>query len=109
MEFLGRADTQVKVRGYRIELGEIETQLNSMPGVAEAVVVVIGDSAEEKYLQACVVPAAAPPEPASLAAALGRTLPDYMIPSRIVLVGSLPRTPSGKLDRLAIAASATGR
>ena len=105
LECLGRRDSQVKVRGFRIELGEIEAVLNSIPAVAEAVVVAAGAVAEERFLQAFVVPKQdAVLDRAAVLAELRRVLPGYMVPSRLEVVGSLPRTPSGKLDRRAVAA-----
>jgi amino acid adenylation domain-containing protein len=107
LEFLGRQDTQVKVRGFRIELGEIESVLAADPSVAQAVVVVAGSAAEERHLRAFVVPKAAPEDiaawTAGLLAGLGDRLPAHMVPVRADVVGSLPRTPSGKVDRLALA------
>ena len=108
LEFLGREDTQVKVRGFRIELGEIESLLASDPSVAQAVVAVAGSATEERYLRAFVVPKSAPEETAAwtagLLADLRDRLPAHMVPVRADVVGSLPRTPSGKVDRLALAA-----
>ncbi|MBA6439091.1 amino acid adenylation domain-containing protein [Streptomyces sp. GMR22] len=103
LEFLGRMDNQVKVRGFRIELGEVETALNSLPGIAESVVVVRGDEVTEKYLQAVVVPSIPELDRKEVSKALRRSLPGYLVPSRIVLTDTLPRTPSGKLDRRAAA------
>lgn len=104
--FLGRMDHQVKVRGFRIELGEIETLIDSVPGVAEVVVVVVGAAATEKYLHAFVVPSAGAetvPVSGTIWGRLRDKLPDYMLPSRLDVVTELPRTPSGKLDRKAVA------
>nr|HEX4313402.1 amino acid adenylation domain-containing protein [Kofleriaceae bacterium] len=100
IEFLGRIDTQVKVRGFRVELGEIEQGLLALPGVAAAVVVardnpaVAGDQA----LVGFVVAADAFDE-AALKAALGRTLPAFMIPTRVVRVADIPVTANGKVDK----------
>nr|WP_083467348.1 amino acid adenylation domain-containing protein [Kibdelosporangium sp. MJ126-NF4]CEL23084.1 Non-ribosomal peptide synthetase [Kibdelosporangium sp. MJ126-NF4]CTQ90221.1 Non-ribosomal peptide synthetase [Kibdelosporangium sp. MJ126-NF4] len=103
LEFLGRQDTQVKVRGFRIELGEIETVLNSEPNVAQAVVTVAGATADERHLRAFVVPHESNGElPGRLLATLRDRLPAYMVPAGIELVPSLPLTPSGKIDRLAL-------
>ncbi|WP_249998254.1 amino acid adenylation domain-containing protein [Actinoplanes sp. M2I2] len=107
LEFLGRRDTQVKVRGFRIELGEIESVLCSDPSVAQAVVVVSGSAAEERHLRAFLVPKAAPADApawtAGLLAGLRERLPAYMVPVGAEVVASLPRTPSGKVDRLSLA------
>ena len=111
LEFLGREDTQVKVRGFRIELGEIESLLAADRSVAQAVVVVAGSAAEDRSLRAFVVPKATPEDAsawtAGLLAGLQDRLPTHMVPARVVIVGSLPRTPSGKVDRLALAGRAT--
>ncbi|WP_432994436.1 amino acid adenylation domain-containing protein [Dactylosporangium sp. CA-233914] len=103
LEFLGRMDAQVKVRGFRVEPGEAEAALNALPDVVESVVVVMGDDPATRYLQAYVVPASARVRGPQLLAALRRTLPHYLVPSRIVLAERLPRTLSGKVDRRAVA------
>ncbi|MBP2330542.1 amino acid adenylation domain-containing protein [Kibdelosporangium banguiense] len=106
LEFLGRQDTQVKVRGFRIELGEIESVLNSDPAVAQAVVAVAGTAAEERHLRAFVVPKDAGQDngqlPDRLLTTLRHSVPAYMVPTGIEVVPSLPRTASGKIDRLAL-------
>ncbi|MFB9301299.1 AMP-binding protein, partial [Kibdelosporangium philippinense] len=111
LEFLGREDTQVKVRGFRIELGEIESVLAADPSVAQAVVVVAGSAAEDRNLRGFLVPKSAPEDTsawtAGLLADLRDRLPAYMVPVRVDVVESLPRTPSGKVDRLALAARDT--
>ncbi|MET7335088.1 amino acid adenylation domain-containing protein [Nonomuraea sp. NPDC005650] len=103
LEFLGRRDSQVKLRGFRVELGEIETLLNSMPSVAEAVVAVVGEEAEDRSLRAFVVATSASFDRGEVLAMLRDKLPAHMVPARIDVVPSLPRTASGKLDRLAVA------
>ena len=103
IEFLGRTDGQVKLRGYRIELGEIEATLKSLPSVARAVATVREDAPGDQRLVAYVVPAAGPePDPVSLRAALQRRLPDYMVPSAIMMIAAFPLLPNGKLDRTAL-------
>ncbi len=97
IEFLGRADQQVKVRGFRIELEEIEAALESQPEIERAVVVV-RDVDGDPRLVAFLAGTEIPP-PATLRAALARRLPDYMIPSRFVPVDAFPLTPNGKVDR----------
>ncbi|MEU8390131.1 amino acid adenylation domain-containing protein [Micromonospora sp. NPDC048843] len=96
LEFVRRADGQVKVRGFRIETGEIESVLLASPGITAAAVVV-----RDERLIAYVVPAA---EPAELRKRLGEVLPDYMVPSAIVGLAELPRTANGKLDSAALPA-----
>ena len=111
IEYLGRLDNQVKVRGFRIELGEIESVLRQAPGVGEAVAVVREDIAGERRLAAYVVPKHATQTPSieQLRSLLERKLPDYMMPSAFAVLGKLPLTPSGKIDRRALPAPDRGR
>lgn len=107
LEFLGRADFQVKLRGFRIEIGEIEATLESQPEISQAVVVAFdfrakGDS-EDKRLVAYVVPrAGANLKIENLRRVLGAALPDYMVPSNYIVLESLPLTANGKIDRNAL-------
>ncbi|MEU8383212.1 amino acid adenylation domain-containing protein, partial [Streptosporangium sp. NPDC048865] len=99
LEFLGRADDQVKIRGFRIEPGEVEAVLAAQPGVRRAAVAarsgprlvgyVVGDPGSDLDLDA-------------LRARLGEILPDHLVPSVLVGLDELPRTPNGKLDRRAL-------
>ncbi|HYS38899.1 MAG TPA: amino acid adenylation domain-containing protein, partial [Pseudonocardiaceae bacterium] len=102
LEFIGRRDEQVKIRGFRIELSEIETVLLRHDSVTEAVVVAIVDDAGRKRLVAYLVGTA--PDPAALRGFLGRSLPDYMVPSVFECVTALPLNPNGKVDRKALPA-----
>lgn len=103
--FLGRTDDQIKLRGYRIELGEIGRVIRSMPGIDDAVVVqrAIGSSAERQELVAyCVPEDGAGPQADAIKQQLAAIVPDYMVPSHIILLARLPLTPNGKLDRRAL-------
>ena len=103
VEFLGRADEQVKVRGFRIEPAEVEAALLAHPALAAAVVVARPDAAGEPRLVAYVVPREAPaPSPAALRAFLQARLPPHMVPSLLVPLDALPLTAHGKVDRAAL-------
>ena len=105
LEFLGRADKQVKLRGYRIELGEVEAALSAHRSVAEAVVVLREAGVQGAQLVGYWrgAPAAAVGE-GELESWLQQRLPGYMVPSVLVEVSEWPRTPNGKLDEAALPA-----
>lgn len=98
LEFLGRADSQVKIRGHRIELGEIEAVLTRHPEVSMAVAVVSGQA---QLLAAVTATATAE----KLSQHLQQCLPAYMRPQQIVVVERLPLSANGKVDRRALLAT----
>lgn len=103
IEFLGRADFQVKLRGHRIELGEIEALLEKQAGLRQAVVVLREDREGDKRLVAyCVADEQASGAAQELRTALAAKLPDYMIPSAFVFLDAMPLTGNGKTDRKAL-------
>jgi amino acid adenylation domain-containing protein len=110
LEYLGRADTQVKIRGFRVELGEIQKQLEQLDGVKMAVVLMCERNPSDKYLVAYVerrqneVRLSDREWADGLLAALRRSLPDYMIPASITVLGEMPLTPNGKVDKKALLA-----
>ncbi|WP_069812290.1 non-ribosomal peptide synthetase [Streptomyces sp. TP-A0874] len=106
LEFLGRADGQLKIRGHRIEPGEVESAFMACPGVAQAAVLVREDHRGVRRLVAYLVSDDVTDPDVAVAAARARVagaLPDYMAPSAVVLLdGPLPLTPNGKLDARAL-------
>jgi aspartate racemase len=103
IEYLGRRDNQIKLRGFRVELGEIESALLRVAEVRSAKVLAREDGPGDKHLVAYVVcqpPGACTAE--DLRMILRQRLPDYMVPSAIVLLDSFPLTPSGKIDGKAL-------
>lgn len=103
LDFLARADDQVKLRGFRVELGEVEAAACRHPGVTSAAVTV---SSEDSGLQQllCFYQGrnGEPVEAAELKAHIAAELPDYMVPGWCVPLDRLPLTPSGKIDRKAL-------
>ena len=98
LDYIGRADHQIKLRGFRIELGEIEAALANEPGVREAVALVREDTPGDKRLVAYVTGEDSLCEKA-LREALTQHLPVHMVPGRIVRLERMPLTPNRKIDR----------
>jgi len=116
IEFIRRADLQVKVRGYRIELEEIAAALKQHSAVREVVVIVREDTPGDKRLVAYLVleqaganSLAQPPGIGPLRSFLRERLPEYMLPQAFVFMDGLPRTTIGKIDREALAAPDAAR
>ncbi len=105
IEFLGRADYQIKLRGYRIEPSEIETLLNEQSGILSNIVIAREDIADDFRLVAYLLLA---PDTtvnvSTLRATLLERLPEYMLPSTFIRLETLPLTPNGKIDRKALPA-----
>ena len=106
LEFLGRADDQIKIHGVRVEPGEIEATLLTLPEIDAAVVKLAPDATDTPRLTAYVVASSETTgkDPDKVRAALSQQLPRYMVPSHFVWLDSLPMTPNGKVDRKALPA-----
>ncbi|HTS23522.1 MAG TPA: amino acid adenylation domain-containing protein [Casimicrobiaceae bacterium] len=102
VEFLGRADSQIKIRGYRVEPAEVESALRALPQVRDAAVVGHGAAGEARRLIAYVVADGSDLGTDQLRRQLRRSLPDYMVPAAIVTLASLPRAANGKIDYAAL-------
>ncbi|MCW6009376.1 amino acid adenylation domain-containing protein, partial [Micromonospora sp. CPCC 205371] len=111
LEFLGRADSQIKVRGYRIEPGEVEAVLATHPGVRAAVVAAWGEDGDRRLVVYAVPadPAEGLPPVGELRDHLRGSLPEFMIPSIFTELAGLPLNPNGKIDRAALPAPDTSR
>jgi amino acid adenylation domain-containing protein len=99
LEYLGRTDLQVKLRGLRIELGEIEAVLAQHPGIARATAVVCSNGAVEHLVGYLVPAVGATVDTTAVSAHAATKLPDYMVPTTMMMLDTVPLTASGKLDR----------
>lgn len=110
LEFLGRADRMVKTRGHRVELDEVEAALEAHTSVLEAAAFTVPDGEGSRAIHAAVVlaPTAAPASGAALRAFVREALPPYAVPRALEVLGTFPRTTSGKIDRRALAERVPG-
>lgn len=105
LQYVGRADAQVKIRGHRVEPGEIAAALESHPAVRHAGVLVRARNGVPRLTAYVATDTAAPqPTAAELRAMLSTRLPRYMVPQRVIAVDEIPLTPNGKLDEAALSA-----
>jgi amino acid adenylation domain-containing protein len=103
LDFLGRRDHQIKSRGYRIELGEVEAAVNSHPDLQEAAAVAVPHEEWGTAIVAWVVPKrGATVTGNQVKRHVAHRLPRYMVPAVVTVTPALPRTPNGKVDRLAL-------
>jgi len=110
LEHISRKDTMVKIRGLRIEITEIEAHLLAIDTINDAVIVARDDRFGEKRLVAYVIPSSDnQPSIIDLRESVAEKLPDYMVPSTFVFLDSLPKTTSGKINRLALPEPPKGR
>ncbi len=103
LEFGGRADDQVKIRGFRVEPGEVDAVLAAHPGIDQAITIPRHDHAGHQHLIGYVTAAGnAGLDPQAVRRELAGVLPDFMVPTALVVLDALPLTPNGKVDRAAL-------
>jgi len=98
----GRMDSMVKIKGYRVELGEVEQAISACSGVDEIAVIPVPHEKFGSVLVACVSTKDTNPSKENLLAQLGQTLPSYMIPFETLFFSVLPKTATGKIDRVGL-------
>ncbi|MBW8738466.1 MAG: amino acid adenylation domain-containing protein, partial [Streptomyces turgidiscabies] len=104
IEYLGRADRQLKIRGLRIEPGEIENVLAGHPDVGRAAVTVVPTPAGPVLAGYAVPAEGRRPDPVALREHLRAELPDWMVPLTVTVLDRFPTTPNGKTDLAALPA-----
>src|SRR6185369_12251908 len=109
IEYLGRADSQVKLRGFRIELGEIESVLSTHSAVSECVVTVVGEADDKRLVAYVISNDGKPLNSNDLRAYLKERLAEYMVPAAFVTLSEMPLTQNGKVDRRALPAPDAAR
>ncbi len=110
LTFVARADFQVKVRGHRVELEEVEAALLSLEAVEESAAFAVPDGEGSSALRAAVVVGGdGPSTPPEILAGLRKILPSHAVPAEVAVLESLPRTPTGKVDRKALRARLTAQ
>ncbi|MBK3774258.1 amino acid adenylation domain-containing protein [Azospirillum brasilense] len=106
IDFIGRADHQIKVRGYRIEIPEVEAALHRLPGVSGALVVAEAVNGSHRLIAYCTLAEGSDRTSRDLLHGLRERLPDYMVPSALVVLDAFPLTVNGKVDRARLPAPA---
>ncbi|GGK41953.1 non-ribosomal peptide synthetase [Nocardia camponoti] len=102
LDYVGRADLQVKLNGQRIELGEVEAVLRAQSGVADAAVAVVAGTSADRLVGYVVAAHGVSLDPAAIRTALAAELPGYLVPAVTLVLDEFPVNASGKLDRAAL-------
>ncbi|MGW0323385.1 non-ribosomal peptide synthetase [Nocardia sp. NPDC003183] len=105
LEFIGRADQQIKIRGFRVEPGEIEALLSARPDILECAVTLQATTTGGRLIAYLVPEDGAELSASGLRSELSAQLPHYMLPAQFRILDTLPRSPSGKVDRTALTPS----
>jgi acyl carrier protein len=100
IEYKGRTDHQVKIRGSRVELGEVESALLTHADIVESIVVAYANDSGDQHLTAYVRTDGKAPSTRDIRAFLREKLPEFMVPTVVMMLDDFPRTASGKVDRL---------